>query len=69
MSWTPFLQAGAMAFFLGLGLLHPRVQQRLFISETWVNLMTGGLLFLPKACGNRCTTLVAEQRGSIGSSL
>jgi len=46
MSWTPFLQAGAMAFFLGVGLFHPRAEQRLFIKETWVNLFTGALLFV-----------------------
>ncbi len=46
MSWTLFFQAGAMAFFLGIGLLHPRVQQGVWIRETWVNLLTGGLLFL-----------------------
>jgi sterol desaturase/sphingolipid hydroxylase (fatty acid hydroxylase superfamily) len=46
MTWTPFLQAGAMAFFLGVGLLHPRVKQGLFVPETTVNLVTGGLLFL-----------------------
>ena len=45
MSWTPFLQAGAMAFFLGTGLLHPRVQQGFLIRETWVNLCTGAFLF------------------------
>lgn len=46
MTWTPFLQAGAMAFFLGLGLMFPREQQGLFIRETVVNVLTGGLLFL-----------------------
>jgi sterol desaturase/sphingolipid hydroxylase (fatty acid hydroxylase superfamily) len=35
-----------MAFFLGVGLLHPRVKQGLFLPETAVNLATGGLLFL-----------------------
>ena len=45
MSWTPFLQAGAMAFFMGVALLHPRVQQGVFIKETWVNLFTGAVLF------------------------
>jgi sterol desaturase/sphingolipid hydroxylase (fatty acid hydroxylase superfamily) len=45
MTWTLFLQAGIMAFFLGVGLLRPRVPQGLFIPETGVNLLTGGALF------------------------
>ena len=45
MTWTLFLQAGAMTFFLGVGLLRPRVPQGLFIPETGVNLLTGGTLF------------------------
>lgn len=46
MTWTPFLQAGAMAFFLGLSFLIPRRTQGLWIQETVVNVLTGGLLFL-----------------------
>ncbi len=41
-----FLQAGAMALFLGLGALRPRYEQPLLGRHTFVNLATGALMFL-----------------------
>ena len=40
------LQGGAMVFFLGLGVLHPRVAGQGFLNrDSWINLVTGALLF------------------------
>ena len=43
--WSPIVHLGAIFFFIGLGGAHPRFQQPMVTRDTFINVVTGLLLF------------------------
>jgi len=43
--WSPIVQVGAVFMFMGIGGVHPRFQQSIITRDTFINVVTGAMLF------------------------